>query len=135
MAMSGVTVNDEVVTAFTAMKTKKAHRFLLCSIDGEVKLTHSADPSATFEDFRAMLKDDEPVYAAFDYEWDHEDGGKRSKILFISWIPDTAKVKPKMLYASTKDAVKTALGGGVVEVQATGPDEVTTDYIMSRIGK
>ncbi len=42
-----------------------------------------------------------PRVGIFDYEFT-EDGRQQGKILFVVWAPDTAKIKAKMLYASSK---------------------------------
>ena len=34
-----------------------------------------------------------------------------NKLIFVAWSDDNASVKPKMLYASSKDALKKALTG------------------------
>merc|ERR1711982_154109 len=61
-------------------------------------------------------------YAIFDYEF-QVDGGQRNKITFILWAPDSAPIKAKMMYTSTKDSIKKKLVGIQVEVQATDAAE------------
>lgn len=46
--------------------------------------------------------------------------------------PDTAKVRSKMLYASSKDRFKRELDGIQVELQATDPTEMGLDVIRGR---
>ena len=53
-------------------------------------------------------------------------------VLLVSRCPDTASVKDKMLYASSKDAVKKALGSGITEVQATDLSELSFDYFWEK---
>lgn len=36
---------------------------------------------------------------------------KKQKLFLMSWCPDTAKIKKKMLYSSSFDALKQALEG------------------------
>lgn len=36
---------------------------------------------------------------------------KKQKLFLMSWCPDTAKIKKKMLYSSSFDALKHALEG------------------------
>lgn len=45
-------------------------------------------------------------------------------------IPDTAKVRQKMLYASSKDALRRQLVGIAVEVQGTDASEVKCDFFL-----
>lgn len=46
--------------------------------------------------------------------------------------PDTANVRNKMLYASSKDRFKRELDGIQVEVQATDPSEMSWDALKSK---
>lgn len=46
--------------------------------------------------------------------------------------PDTARVRSKMIYASSKDRFKRELDGIQVELQATDPTEMDIDVIRSR---
>ena len=55
-----------------------------------------------------------------------------SKIFFILWVPDTAKVRSKMLYASSKDSFRTMLDGINYELQATDADEIDYEVIIDR---
>ena len=47
--------------------------------------------------------------------------------------PDTAKVKSKMLYASSKDAIRKKLVGIANEIQATDSAEVSYDTVLDRV--
>jgi len=46
--------------------------------------------------------------------------------------PDTARVRSKMIYASSKDRFKRELDGIQIELQATDASEVGLDVIKSR---
>jgi len=132
--MTGIHVHDDCVLVFNELKTKKAYRYVLFTIQDN-KIVIVKDKGArdeTYDAFLAKLSKDEPCYAAFDFEYDSDDV-KRGKLVFISWIPDTAKVKPKMIYAGTKDALKQKIEGGLVEVQATDASEVTYDAILQKV--
>ena len=59
---------------------------------------------------------DDCRYGLFDFEYDHQCEGttektKKEKLLLMSWCPDTAKIKKKMLYSSSFDALKKCLVG------------------------
>lgn len=55
---------------------------------------------------------------------------------FISFIPDVAPIKQKMLYASTKNSLITSLGGNKLlkKFAWTELDELTLDYFIKSIG-
>lgn len=52
--------------------------------------------------------------------------------MLVNRSPDTAKVRTKMLYASSKDRIKRELDGIQVEVQATDASEVSWDTLKAR---
>ena len=54
-------------------------------------------------------------------------GRPTSKILFLSWVPEGCKIKSKMTYAGSKEAIKRVLMGVSVTYQANGFDELDFD--------
>ena len=113
------------------------HRFVLYKRsfgDVSIVVDKTAPPSATFNDFVASLPANECRYAIFDFEYELSAAdGLRQKILFVVWAPDTAKIKDKMLTASSKDALKKKLVGISVEVQATDLSEITKESVVAKI--
>ena len=65
----------------------------------------------TFTDFCRALPDNECRYAVLDVEITTKSGATTNKLIFVAWSDDNASIKPKMLYASSKDALKKALTG------------------------
>lgn len=47
--------------------------------------------------------------------------------------PDSSKIKSKMLYAASKDALKSKLVGFHYEIQATDLEEVEFDEIFEKV--
>jgi cofilin len=132
MVGSGIGVSDECVSLFNDMKVKKASKYLIFHIaDDLVKVLDKGAADATYEEFLSKIPTDEPRYALFDFTWD-QDGVPRSKLVFFSWIPDTAKVRPKMIYASTKETIKAKIEGGLIEVQGTDKSEITAEVVEAK---
>eukprot|EP00744_Colponema_vietnamica_P004000 GILI01006043.1.p1 GENE.GILI01006043.1~~GILI01006043.1.p1 ORF type:complete len:151 (+),score=57.04 GILI01006043.1:43-453(+) len=136
MSLSGVRVSDGAVTAFNDLKTKKVGRYVTFVItnDTEITVATIGERKETYEEFVAKLDKSAPLYAIFDFEWETADG-PRDKILFITWIPDGSKVKAKMLYASSKAALGSALGGGFVEVAGSDVSDIDRDTLMHKLKK
>merc|ERR550537_183442 len=134
---SGIQVNSGVVDAFNDIKLSHKNRYVIFkrSADNtEIVLESAADPSKTYDDFVAALPANECRYAIFDLEYSKSDAdGIRQKILFVVWAPDTAKIKDKMLTASSKDALKKQLVGISTEIQATDPSEVDYNYVLEKV--
>lgn len=104
----------------------------LSSDNKTMELLATGDPSATYDSFLSQLPEDDCRYAVFNFEYDAGADGKRSKVVFFLWAPDTAKTKAKMIYAGTKDSLKKALQGLQVEIQGTDKSEVSEAAILEK---
>ena len=133
--MSGIPASDECIAAFENLKTKKTHRYLIFTIkdNKEIVVADVGAREETYENFLAKIEKETPCYSIFDFEYDSDDGGKRGKLVFLCWIPDVAKVKAKMIYASTKDNLKRKIEGGLVEVQATDASELCYEAVLAKV--
>lgn len=140
---SGVAVNDECKTAFQDIKLGHKHRYVIYNLTDDlkqIKVEKLAEPSATYDDFLADMKkaeeNDQCRFAVFDAEFNSKDGVLRNKIVFFMWSPERAKIKQKMVYASSKDALKKALGEGIArEIQANDHGDLTWNNVLEVIMK
>jgi len=134
---SGVGVGPDVMENFELLKTARKYRFVSYRITDDwttIVTDVTAPHDATYDDFLEYLRslDNKTCrYLIYDFEWKLPDGAARSKILFFVWCPDTASTKPKMLYASSKDAIRKKLQG-IVEIQANDFSEVDYESVMER---
>ncbi|KAJ8468883.1 hypothetical protein ONZ51_g9360 [Trametes cubensis] len=143
---SGVGVNPECLQAYQELKLGKK--------------------TNTYDDFLADLPEGECRWAVYDFDFEKEDGGKRSKITFYSWqegerqrhkeeteiaddccviyatrlialirSPDDSKVKQKMLFASSKDALRRSLVGIAAEIQGTDFSEVAHESVLDKVSR
>ncbi|XP_074295108.1 actin-depolymerizing factor 1 [Silene latifolia] len=134
-AASGIAVHDDCKLNFLELKAKRSHRFIVFKIEMDQKqviVEKVGSPTETYEDFSAALPADECRYAVFDFDFVTEENCQKSKIFFIAWCPDTARVRSKMIYASSKDRFKRELDGIQVELQATDPTEMGLDVFKDR---
>jgi cofilin len=125
---TGVVVDDEVATTFTAFKLNQGEklRFYIYKIENKTKIVidSKGDRTKTYDDFCAALPDDDCRYGLIDCEFTTEDGRPTSKLVFITWNPDTANIRSKMLYSGSKEALKTVLNGVSVHMNATDQSEL-----------
>ncbi|GAB7360099.1 hypothetical protein MBLNU230_g7863t1 [Neophaeotheca triangularis] len=149
MAQSGVSVTPDCISAFNDLKLGKSTKWIIYKISDDWKEIQveesSSDPD--YSKFREKLvnaksKDKKGQegkggrYAVFDMEFDAPGGeGKRSKITFISWVPDDAAQYPRMMYSSSKDALKRALNGIAADIQANDEDDIEYDTLIQRVSK
>ncbi|PIN22860.1 Actin depolymerizing factor [Handroanthus impetiginosus] len=134
-SVSGIAVSDECKLTFLDLKAKRSYRYIVFKIDDniqQVTVEKAGGHGETYEDFTNSLPDNDCRYAVFDYDFTTDENCHKSKIFFIAWSPDTAKVRTKMLYASSKDRFKRELEGIQVELQATDPSEMSWDILKSR---
>ncbi|XP_018009767.1 cofilin/actin-depolymerizing factor homolog [Hyalella azteca] len=139
---SGVQVADEVVEEYKFIKKGKKYRYIVFHIKDEKKICidSSGDRDACYQDYLdhlASLGPDECRYGLYDFEFEHACEGaadtKRSKLILMIWCPDTAKIKKKMLYSSSFDALKHSLEGIGKYIQATDMSEAAPECILEKI--
>ncbi|MFS7961447.1 putative actin-depolymerizing factor domain, ADF/Cofilin, ADF-H/Gelsolin-like domain superfamily [Helianthus anomalus] len=113
-AASGMAVHDECKLKFMDLKEKRTHRFIIYKIEEkqkQVMVEKVGEPAQTYDEFTTCLPDNECRYVV---------------------SPDTARVRNKMIYASSKDRFKRKLDGIQVELQATDASEMGLEVIKSR---
>jgi cofilin len=140
---SGVLVNDDCKTAFQEVKLGHKYRYITYKLTDDLKtivVENKADPSATYDDFVKEMKVAESAlecrYAVFDVQYETVDGQPRNKICFFMWSPENAKIKQRMVYSSSKDALKKALGEGLgKEIQANDHGDLDFKNVMEIIRK
>jgi len=149
MAASGVSVNPECITKFNELKLGKNLAWIIYKISDdwtEIEVEESSSDK-DYEVFRQKLlnakskdkRGKEGIggrYAVFDVEYELESGeGKRNKITFISWSPDDAPQYPRMMYSTSKEALKRSLNGLAADIQANDADDLEFENVKSRVSK
>lgn len=150
MSQSGATVNAECITAYNELKLNKKYKYVIFKLSDdnkEIVVDSTSEDGPQYEDFREKLINAQsksktgavgkgPRYAVYDVEYELASGeGKRNKITFIAWSPDDAGVMAKMVYASSKEALKRALPGLAVEVQANDADDIEYESLVKTVSK
>nr|KAJ3408909.1 cofilin [Polyrhizophydium stewartii] len=123
------------------MKLRRTHAFLVFKIseDGsqivvDTSLT-SAEAArlgseATYDRFVATMPAQEGRYGVYDLEYDQGLDGVRSKLIFVSWNPNEGKIRSRMMYASSKGALRQRLDGIHSEVQCTDASELAFESLF-----
>lgn len=119
------------------LKLRKKYSYILYKLNEDntsIVIEKAVETRDTYKDFVKQLPEDECRYAVFDFEYEKPGGeGIRNKICFIFWVPDTSKVRQKMIYASSKDALRKKLAGVATEIQATDFSEVGYDAVIEKV--
>ncbi|KAG9123830.1 hypothetical protein FRC07_013834, partial [Ceratobasidium sp. 392] len=110
---------------YNELKLKKKLTYIIFGLSKDLKEieVYKTSDSSDYEGFLKDLPEDDCRWAVYDVAFE-KDGGKRNKLTFFIWSPDNAKIKSKMLYASSKDVLRRALVGIATEIQGTEYDEV-----------
>eukprot|EP01041_Mallomonas_annulata_P009354 gene9354-19405_t len=139
MAATGISCSDDAVQAYNDFKLKRGEyigmKYISFKVQGSTIVVDKKGSSAEFSAFTSDLPSNEPRYAVYDMDFTTTDGRPSNKVVQISWSPDTAKVKDKMVYAASKDAFLNAMVGLGTKIQATDMSELTVDIIMEACRK
>ena len=140
---SGVAVKDECKDAFMDIKLKKNMKYIIFRLSKDlesVEIEKKAPVDATYDqlidDLKAAETERQCRYALFDAKYQKAGSVEHRKLFFLLWSPENATVKQKMLYASSKDALKKALGEGMgKEIQATDHSDLQWDNVLEQISR
>ena len=119
MAKSNITVHNDCVSCWNNLKYNHLYRYIIFNFSQDLRyiiVEKTAPPEKTYDDFINDLPDDDVRYAIFHLEYKLEDGTPRDKFIFITWAPDKASIRRKMLIASSKTTAKNAFPGITPEV-------------------
>ncbi|KAF4104736.1 cofilin-1 [Onychostoma macrolepis] len=138
---SGVTVDENVLTIFNDMKVRKAHaneeerskrkkavlfclsedkKHIIMEEGSEILQGDEGDP---YLKFVKMLPPNDCRYALYDATYETKET-KKEDLVFIFWAPESAPLKSKMIYASSKDAIKKKFTGIKHEWQVNGLEDI-----------
>lgn len=114
-----VQIQDDCITAFQDFSRSHGKtKYIIYKIADDKKsvVVDSVGKDQDYEVFRNELADAKdsqgrasPRYAVYDVEYEIAGEGKRSKIIFISWVPSETPTLWSMIYASTREVLKNAL--------------------------
>jgi len=149
MSQSGVTIAPECISVFNELKLSKKIKYIIYKLSDDYKevVVEETSENPDWDTFREKLINAQsksktgkvgkgPRYAVYDFHYDLAGGeGQRNKITFIAWSPDDAGIQPKMIYASSKDALKRALNGIATEFQANDEDDIEYQSILAKVSK
>ncbi|TPX41006.1 hypothetical protein SeLEV6574_g06293 [Synchytrium endobioticum] len=133
---TGVRAADEALNFYQDLKLKKKYAYIIYKMNDEATeiVVEKAVESGDYDTFVSELPKDACRYAVFDFAFETKDEGQgRNKLLFVFWSPDTAKVKSKMVYAASKDALRKKLDGIYVEIQGTDLSEVAYETVLDKV--
>jgi twinfilin-like protein len=131
---SGISVSSGLLERFAAARTSGDVRWIKAvireeSVEYVTDHPNSGDLEKDFRSFASVLEPKEPCYILFRLE----DAASSSSTnvqrwLFVTYAPDVAKVKEKMLIASTRDNAKKQLGYNYFSTELYGAKKEELTY-------
>ncbi|KAF9780363.1 hypothetical protein IL306_000621 [Fusarium sp. DS 682] len=138
---SGVSINQDCITAANDLRFAKGSnkiKFVIFKItdDEQSVVVEEISPDTEYETFRQKLLSavdkhgkSAPRYALYDVDYDLGEDGKRTKTIFISWVPQNSPIKLRMLYASTMEYLKRAVNMSVF-IHADDQEDIEWDELV-----
>lgn len=139
---SGITISSQLNDAYKNLSTNSALIIKISSDSTELIpdqiITGSDNTTSTTKDITILEPIFEKLTNQISQEFPHPSYiviSYNSNQYFISFIPDIAPIKQKMLYASTKNSLITSLGGNklIKKFAWTELDELTLNYFIKSI--
>ncbi|EIE20340.1 actin depolymerizing protein [Coccomyxa subellipsoidea C-169] len=135
-SMSGISVSEDAVNMYYFLKAKSSYRWATWMInnDGnEVVIADLGSKDSTYQDLLAVLPGSDCRYGVYDHQFKNSEGCIFNKLVFINWAPDAARIKAKMMYASTKDFFKGFLDGLSVELQGSDLGDISEQDVAEAV--
>ena len=123
MSRSGVSVADESLTAFNELKLGKKYKYIIYTLNEDKTeiIVKETSLDGDYDNFLEKLPENDCLYAVYDFEYEiSATEGKRSKMIFIAWSPDTAPIRR-------------ALNGISTDIQGTDLSEVSYESILETV--
>eukprot|EP01053_Blabericola_migrator_P009742 Blabericola_migrator_1__9741@NODE_5332_length_803_cov_773_971467_g3420_i0_p1_GENE_NODE_5332_length_803_cov_773_971467_g3420_i0NODE_5332_length_803_cov_773_971467_g3420_i0_p1_ORF_typecomplete_len125_score27_72Cofilin_ADF/PF00241_20/8_7e30EFhand_1/PF00036_32/0_15_NODE_5332_length_803_cov_773_971467_g3420_i0242616 len=124
--MSGMSVAPDVVTEWNNMKLKHQYNYITFVIRDKKEIVIDKKGKISYNEFKSQLAADQCRYAVVEVP-------STTKIVFILWAPDTANVKDRMIYASSRQAIIDKLSGHTKAIQASEIADVEEAKIKSSL--
>ncbi|XP_065316601.1 twinfilin-like isoform X2 [Gordionus sp. m RMFG-2023] len=135
---TGIKCSSDLLKFLATSKTSSKIRAVKISIDSEKLILDKVENAkqSWMQDYDRIIskfiEDKQPCYIF--YRLDNI-GDSSYNWLFITWSPDDAPIKQKMIYASTKATLKKEFGLSLIsnELFSTSKDETTLKYYQNMV--
>ncbi|KAJ8107800.1 hypothetical protein OPT61_g8612 [Boeremia exigua] len=142
---SGIRITDDCINAVHLLRSGKRAaklRFVIFKVsdDQQSVVVDETSSESDYEIFRQKLCSTDndicgflppPRFAVYDVEYDLGLDGKRSKPVFISWVPANTPLKLCMVYASCKEQLRRSLDIGIF-IHADSQDEIEWEAVLKQ---
>ena len=134
--VSGIKTNEEVNAVYKQLRVDRKIKALIIKINDKTELeVESQFPTEGFkyDDFVAAFPSDQGRFAVIDFDYDHPDGRKDFKIVFILWAPINCKAIQKMKYSTSVNSIVDGLGSIAISIQADDITDVSYEKVKGKL--
>lgn len=128
----GAAIEDSLFQAYQELKRRKVNRVFNRLSDDLSTVVPESEGTLTHEELLERLPADAPRFVACDFAFTNGGGNKLSKVVLVSWSPDGAPVKEKMVHTSSYTTLRDRLDSVGARVQPADVSEVGYDDLVSR---
>lgn len=137
MSRSGVGLAPNCITTYEELKLGKQPKpkYIVYKLSDDKKSieVEEASTDVDYKTFLDKLPDNDCRYAIYDFDYELPGGeGKRNKIIFVTWSPDTAPIRSKMIYSSSKEALRRSLTGIGDDLQVSDKEDIKHAQVLER---
>ncbi|MEW2374364.1 hypothetical protein AB0940_34170 [Streptomyces sp. NPDC006656] len=131
----GIVVDDAVKQALKeALARPQKFNTLFCRISEDFsKIVLESSGTMTYDEVLAQLPANETRYVIHEFAYRTRDNASKTDFVLLSWHPETANIKSKMVLASTLTAFKAELGFHKV-LEADNLEEASRSAIEQHVG-
>lgn len=133
---SGINCNEEVNAIYKQLRVDRKIKALIIKINDKTELEVEAQfpvEGFKYEDFEAAFPSDHGRFAVIDFDYEHPDGRKDFKIVFILWAPINCKAIQKMKYSTSVNTIVDGLGSIALSIQADDISDVSYEKIKGKL--
>ncbi|XP_034464685.1 non-muscle cofilin 1-like [Hippoglossus hippoglossus] len=145
---SGVKCSDEVMVLYNEMRLVKNDsnqqeriRLVVFEVKGSfiepttvLRQKDLNDEENVYKVFLAQMPKDKCRYLLYDCHYTTQDSPKEELVL-VMWTPDTSTCKDKMIYASSKQYIKHAIGGAKHTMEFNDNSDYEISAFAKELGK
>ncbi|KAH0791005.1 putative actophorin [Histomonas meleagridis] len=132
---TGIKVHDDCMPVFNDFKIGHKYSYVLFTFSDDERfiiVDKTGPKGSTYDDFLADLPERDVRFAVYDYDFTNDDGNLRNRLIFVSWVPNAAPARKKMISASTRISFKNALPGVGPSIQANNLADLNEEEVRAR---
>eukprot|EP00026_Physarum_polycephalum_P019754 Phypoly_transcript_21916.p1 GENE.Phypoly_transcript_21916~~Phypoly_transcript_21916.p1 ORF type:complete len:172 (+),score=20.84 Phypoly_transcript_21916:51-518(+) len=112
----------DIIHEYTEMKISQKHKYIMFKIAGsDIVMSETGPPSSSFQDMKNKVPPEECRYIVYN--------APESRLVFIFWCPETAKLKDRMWSSSSKSYVLKRLHGLAAELTVEDLGQLQAEFI------